>query len=79
MPEKECRHVAASPCGWTEGPMQRADAAIRDLVLFAGVFTCAGCGELVAAVTLHPKSGPGPVLVTESYTVLISRPGGDQR
>ena len=64
MAASECHHRNASPAGFAEAPVDRADAALVGLVLHTGVFTCPDCGDLVVAVRLGPKRGRGAVWST---------------
>lgn len=74
----ECLHSQPRPVGYTEGPVQPGDAVMEGLVLFAGVFSCPDCGQLVVSVDLRPKArGCRAVLVTERLmTLRSSRSGG---
>lgn len=53
-----CQHADASPVGYTEAPIERADAAVAGLILFAGVH-------------LRPKRGGRAELATAALTVLL--------
>lgn len=71
MSERICLHPQPSPVGYTEMPVQRADAAVAGLVLFAGVHYCPECRELVVSAHLRPKTaGSSAVLVTAGFTAL---------
>lgn len=75
MPESTCPHSQPSPVGYTEMPVQRSDASVAGLTLYAGVLFCADCGELVVSVHLRPKAiGSSAVLVTDGFTALVSVP-----
>lgn len=66
-----CQHADASPVGYTEAPIERADAAVAGLILFAGIYICPDCRELVAGVHLRPKRGGRAELATAALTVLL--------
>ena len=65
-----CQHGGAAPVGYTEALIERADAAVAGLVLFAGIYICPDCRELVAGVHLRPKRGGRAELVTVALPVL---------
>lgn len=71
-----CLHLNASSVGYTEAPIERPDPSVAGMILFAGVSICPDCGNLVAAVSLHPKTGGAPILRTIAPVVLVPPRGG---